>query len=372
MIDTTKMKYADFERLCQEIEMKAKNFEENNFSRNKFFLSLSNGERLKIIFTKSSVAHLLGVNTEYLKSSRTVKSNISYDILLELTTEAYSISRKVDSGILNYSSFISNYIDEKLEIFEENISINWDSIEFICKFDKSRCHEFDGQVDIDYFIGRKIDEYTLLLLGVKKSNDMYYPVTSQLIDEISERGKNVLNKYLSNQVLLLPNSLKIDDGIGFYKRGKVLHDKNDKEIQDKLHNLYELAVQYNCTIDVSDMLDFQLTKINGVYEALTKMTYCLENGTKIDTSELGKVPHQILGLVSRLNNLTNLTPDKSAELIKVLQEEVKTLTMKNTELQISNEELSSSNQVLQEENGILQAKNNELANTIAGVRKLVI
>ena len=46
--------------------------------------------------------------------------------------------------------------------------------------------------------------------------------------------------------------------------------------------------------------------------------------------------------------------------------------MKNTELQISNEELSSSNQVLQEENGILQAKNNELANTIAGVRKLVI
>lgn len=128
MIDTTKMKYADFERLCQEIEMKAKNFEENNFSRNKFFLSLSNGERLKIIFTKSSVAHLLGVNTEYLKSSRTVKSNISYDILLELTTEAYSISRKVDSGILNYSSFISNYIDEKLEIFEENISINWDSI----------------------------------------------------------------------------------------------------------------------------------------------------------------------------------------------------------------------------------------------------
>lgn len=45
MIDTKKMKYADFERLCQEIEMKAKNFEENNFSRNKFFLSLSNGEK---------------------------------------------------------------------------------------------------------------------------------------------------------------------------------------------------------------------------------------------------------------------------------------------------------------------------------------
>ena len=120
------------------------------------------------------------------------------------------------------------------------------------------------------------------------------------------------------------------------------------------------------------MLDFQLTKINGVYEALTKMTYCLENGTKIDTSELGKVPHQILGLVSRLNNLTTLTPDKSAELIKVLQEEVKMLTIKNTELQISNEELSGSNQALQKENEILQAEKKELATTIAGVRKLVI
>ena len=253
-------------------------------------------------------------------------------------TEAYSISKKVNEGLINYSSFISDYIDEKLEIFDDNISIDWDSIKFICKFDKSRCHEFAGQIDMDYFIGRKMDEYTLLLLGIKKSGDIYCPVTSQLVDMTSDRGKGVLNKYLRNQVLLLPNSLKIDDGIGFYKRGKVLHDKNDKEIQDKLHNLYELAMQYNCTIDVSDMLDFQLTKINGVYEALTKMTYCLENGTKIDTSELGKVPHQILGLVSRLNNLTNLTPDKSAELIKVLQEDVKTLTMKNPELQISTEE----------------------------------
>ena len=42
MIDTKKMQYADFERLCQEIEIKAKKFEEKNFSGNKFFLSLSN------------------------------------------------------------------------------------------------------------------------------------------------------------------------------------------------------------------------------------------------------------------------------------------------------------------------------------------
>ncbi len=372
MIDTKKMQYADFERLCQEIEIKAKKFEEKNFSGNKFFLSLSNGEKLKIIFTKSSVAHLLGVNTEYLKCSNLVKCNFSFDILMELVAESFSISKKVNSGILNYSSFISNYIDEKIEIFEENISINWDSIEFICKFDKSRCHEFDGQVSIDYFIGRKIDEYTLLLLGVKKSNDMYYPVTSQLIDLISERGQNVLNKYLRNQVLLLPNSLKIDSDADFFRRGKVYHDKNDKEIQDKLHSLYELAMQYDCIIDVSDMFDFELTKINSVYEALSKITYCLENGAKIDTSELGKVPHQILGLVSRLNNLTTLTPDKSADLIKILQDEVKRLTVQNTELQVSNEELIGSNQALQNENKILQEKNNEQANTIANVRKLVL
>lgn len=201
---------------------------------------------------------------------------------------------------------------------------------------------------------------------------MYYPVTSQLIDLISERGQNVLNKYLRNQVLLLPNSLKIDSDADFFRRGKVYHDKNDKEIQDKLHRLYELAMQYDCIIDVSDMFDFELTKINSVYEALSKITYCLESGTKIDTSELGKVPHQILGLVSRLNNLTTLTPDKSADLIKILQDEVKRLTVQNTELQVSNEELSGSNQALQNENKILQEKNNEQANTIANVRKLVM
>ena len=225
---------------------------------------------------------------------------------------------------------------------------------------------------MDYFIGRKMDEYTLLLLGIKKSGDIYCPVTSQLVDMTSDRGKGVLNKYLENQVLLLPNSLRVDETQTFYKRGQIFHDKNDNEMQDRLRALNEIAQQYNCTVDVSGMFDFELTKINGIYEALSKITFCLENGIKIDTNELGKVPRQILDLVRRLNNLTNLTPDKSAELIKVLQEEVKTLTMKNTELQISNEELSSSNQVLQEENGILQAKNNELANTIAGVRKLVI
>lgn len=372
MIDTKKMKYADFERICQEVEERVKKFEDSKFNNKKFFLSLSNGEQVKIIFTKASVSHLLGINTEYLKSSRIVKSNVSYDILLELATEAYSISKKVNGGLINYSSFISNYIDEKLEIFDDNISIDWDSIKFICKFDKSRCHEFAGQIDMDYFIGRKMDEYTLLLLGIKKSGDIYCPVTSQLVDMTSDRGKGILNKYLENQVLLLPNSLRVDETQTFYKRGQIFHDKNDKEIQDKLHNLYELAMQYNCTIDVSDMLDFQLTKINGVYEALTKMTYCLENGTKIDTSELGKVPHPILGLVSRLNNLTNLTPDKSAELIKVLQEEVKMLKMKNTELKISNEKLSSSIQALQEENGTLQAANNEQGKIITAVRNLVM
>lgn len=372
MIDTTKMKYADFERICQEVEERVKKFEDSNFNNKKFFLSLSNGEQVKIIFTKASVSHLLGINTEYLKSSRLVKGNTSYDILFELMTEAYSISKKVNEGLINYSSFISDYIDEKLEIFDDNISIDWDSIKFICKFDKSRCHEFAGQIDMDYFIGRKMDEYTLLLLGIKKSGDIYCPVTSQLVDMTSDRGKGVLNKYLENQVLLLPNSLRVDETQTFYKRGQIFHDKNDNEMQDRLRALNEIAQQYNCTVDVSGMFDFELTKINGIYEALSKITFCLENGIKIDTNELGKVPRQILDLVRRLNNLTNLTPDKSAELIKVLQEEVKTLTMKNTELQISNEELSSSNQVLQEENGILQAKNNELANTIAGVRKLVI
>jgi len=371
MVELKNMKYGEFERICDLIKKKLEWYEENFRGLENTYLTLSDGKRLKIAFPRKSIAHLLGIDTEYLKSTNLFSESSSYELLNRVVQEHFIVNKKVNEGLLTYRSFINEYIYEKLDMFDDNTKIDFNSIEFICKFEKSRCTYSEGQVNIEYFIGQKIDEYTIALLGIAGDGNVYFPVTSQIIDKTTDKGMEILEKYLSNQVLLLPITLRVDlNRNGYYTGGKLQKD-NSLEMRDKLLSLKEYATIYNCTIDVSSALDFELKKDQGILNAIVKITNALERNDKIDLNLLGKVPKEIIGLVDRLNGLS-LSPDGSAELVLSLQEEVRKITNNSNLLSMDNKTLKEERDRLREENSKLQEENDSLNETLEGVKKLVL
>ena len=140
MVDLRNIKYGDFERICDFIKETLAWYEKISRGLDNTYLTLSNDKRLKIAFPRKSVAHLLGIDTEYLKSTNLFLESTSYDLLNRIIQDSFYVNKKVNEGLLNYKSFLSEYIYEKLDMFDENTKIDFNLIEFICKFEKSRCN----------------------------------------------------------------------------------------------------------------------------------------------------------------------------------------------------------------------------------------
>lgn len=64
------------------------------------------------MFTHNTIAHLLGIDTEYLKSTGQFTKD-SYDILKLICNDSYRLYNMVNQGHLTYESFISDYAQEK-------------------------------------------------------------------------------------------------------------------------------------------------------------------------------------------------------------------------------------------------------------------
>ena len=129
---------SEFEELLGKINECIKWFEcEVSNIRKSYNLRLDNGEDLKIIFDPNNVAHLLGIDTEYLKSTGYFKGS-SYEILKFICNNSYRVYNLIREGSLSFDSFISEYALEKLSSFETICGFDLYNIEFICKYDKGK------------------------------------------------------------------------------------------------------------------------------------------------------------------------------------------------------------------------------------------
>ena len=120
------------------------NFEhKTDLSKKSYLMFLSNGDRIRVKIPKTSIPHLLGINTEYLKSTGLYKGMNSYEIMLDFIKNSNEAFQKHESGIINLDKILSPYINKKLDSLIENLNINTNCCEMICKYDRGKTYHSD-------------------------------------------------------------------------------------------------------------------------------------------------------------------------------------------------------------------------------------
>lgn len=179
----------------------------NDLSKKSYLMFLSNGERIKIKIPKSSIPHLLGINTEYLKSTGLYKGMNSYEIMLDFIKNSNEAFQKHESGIINLDKILSPYINKKLDSLIENLNINTNCCEMICKYDRGKTYGYSADFDdMSYLILQKKNEKYYVLKLAMAEDGTCFPMSNQVFNSYEECKEN-LSSYLIYQELTLLNNL---------------------------------------------------------------------------------------------------------------------------------------------------------------------
>lgn len=261
-----------------------------------------------------SIAHLLGIRLDYLRSTNMLKNKEAYLLLKDFLKNSHTIYKNVVNGYLSYNSLFSNFIEEKLVTFEKIIQYyDPNDIEFICKYDKSKTFQLglEKNYPCDYFISKSDSAGNLYFLGLVHNGDEYMPMSSLYFPKNDDQLSN-LQGLLTNQSITYVNNIIAINPVINFKRNRYLH------ISLKLQKL-ELIKKYTNSIkgviiDVSYDLQFILNgylmkenKIN-VYKLICRqfMNSIKEHEIflveQMDVSLQEQIENEMLDLIQAYNN----------------------------------------------------------------------
>ena len=276
-------------------------------------LTLDNGDKLKLAFGHNNIAHLLGVDTEYLKTTGLFKGD-SYSILKEVCSDSYRLYTMVKDGHMTYDNFISDFAYEKVKGFRSICGIDLYNIEFICKYSKDNSY-ITGyqQLEGDYYIAYKTDG-GLFIVGFKKNGNYCYPITNRYIDVNDEHLMEFLKTLLTNQIITMPtmSNLYFANTKSYSKTIYVDYIKKAQIIR----TLMQYNQKYNVYVDVSSGYSFVLEKLlkkfndsSYVYPILNRMFKAITNRVLIDVKELerefGILPDDMKAIIDIYNSSLN-------------------------------------------------------------------
>lgn len=367
---------SEFENLVEKIKTCLDWYRKRNFDDKVYKLYLANGERINVIFPKQTIAHLLGIKTEYLKSTKLLKGKSSYEILEEICADPYKICKLVSEGHLAYSTFISPYADDKVDNFMDNCGISdINSIEFICSYIKE--YSFitgKQQLEGDYYICyRKTDG--LLILGLKKEGNYYQPMTNRIVDLNDKESKEFLGQLLTNQHITMLSTIMLGNEYG--ESRKVFYNNEEKAKKVKTLNAYK--EEYDATVEVGRDYMFVLEKFSKLYtfskeldDILTFISNAMQNKCPVNLVELQEKNVNLSESMIDMINAYNLSLEKELTsaganiYVKKVKKERDELREEFTKIQtelaaaiIANEKLVQENLLLQEENQRLKKENND-------------
>jgi len=276
-------------------------FEEKPYyEENSAVIFLSNGDKLEYRMNKGNIAHLLGINIEYLKATKTFVGSNSYELLRELIDNPYKVYNLEKEGVLSYNQLFSPYINDKIKIFNFNTRLNIYDTEFVCKYDVKKTYALTEKNEkFDYIIIKK-DKYnsSYVVLCLKKSGNYYVPMSSIFIkdyDELKEKIKHLIE----NQEVTIFNGLRFD-----YSKSFVL--PLDIKIS-KLTNLEKYKNEFNCIIDTTTDFKYHLTSSLKYknqhfsdYDLIQNAIISISNGNLIDVEQF--VNSNLIGLINAYND----------------------------------------------------------------------
>lgn len=347
----------------------------NDLSKKSYLMFLSNGERIKIKIPKSSIPHLLGINTEYLKSTGLYKGMNSYEIMLEFIKNSNDAFQKHESGIINLDKILSPYLNQKLDSLVENLNINTNCCEMICKYDRGKTYGYSADFDdMSYLILQKKNEKYYVLKLAMSEDGTCFPMSNQVFNTYEE-CKEILSSYLIYQELTLLNNLWVYYNNSIIGKFYIL----EYERRERLEKLKKLSEDFECTPNVIADFIFSLKirddKRQGnirTSNIIEKLCDCIKNKKVFDISLTNVEQEDILKIIETYNDslfsAINAATDNS---YSDLQTKNMNLEKELERLRLENKSLSDTVNYRDEELDEVKTQNNELREDINKVKGII-
>ncbi len=354
---------------------KDKDARKTDLSKKSYSMFLSNGDIVKIKIPKSSIPHLLGINTEYLKNTGLYKGMNSYEVMLEFIRNADDAFKKHESGIINLNKVLSPYINEKIEALVENLNINTNRCEMVCKYDRGKTYGYSVDFDnMDYLILQKKNEKYYVLKLAMSEDGTCFPMSNQVFNSYEECQEN-LSSYLIYQELILLNNILV-----YYNNsltGKFYILECDRK--EKLENLKKLSEDFGCTPNVIADYIFSLKirddKRQGnmrTSNTIEILCNCIKNKKAFDMNLTNVEQEDILKIVETYNDSLfsgdNTSNDNS---YSDLQKKNRSLEEEIEKLRLENNSLSEDIRYKDEELDEIKKQNNELKDDMNKVKGII-
>lgn len=349
------------------------NFEhKTDLSKKSYLMFLSNGDRIRVKIPKTSIPHLLGINTEYLKSTGLYKGMNSYEIMLDFIKNPNEAFQKHESGIINLDKILSPYINKKLDSLTENLNINTNCCEMICKYDRGKTYGYSADFDdMSYLILQKKNEKYYVLKLAMSEDGTCFPMSNQVFNSYEECKEN-LSSYLIYQELTLLNNLFIYYNNSTVGKFPIL----EWDRKQKLEKLKKLSEDFECTPNIIADFIYSLKirdnkrqgniRTSNIIEILCD---CIKNKKVFDISLTNVDQEDILKIIETYNDslfseITASTDNSYSD----LQNENISLKKEIERLRLENKSLSETVNYRDEELNEVKTQNNELREDINKVK----
>lgn len=349
------------------------NFEhKTDLSKKSYLMFLSNGDRIRVKIPKTSIPHLLGINTEYLKSTGLYKGMNSYEIMLDFIKNSNEAFQKHESGIINLDKILSPYINKKLDSLTENLNINTNCCEMICKYDRGKTYGYSADFDdMSYLILQKKNEKYYVLKLAMSEDGTCFPMSNQVFNSYEE-CQEALSSYLIYQELTLLNNLFIYYNNSTVGKFPIL----ERDRKQKLEKLKKLSEDFECTPNIIADFIYSLKirdnkrqgniRTSNIIEILCD---CIKNKKVFDISLTNVDQEDILKIIETYNDslfseITASTDNSYSD----LQNENISLKKEIERLRLENKSLSETVNYRDEELNEVKTQNNELREDINKVK----
>ena len=350
-----------------------------DLSRRGYFLYLSNGDKFSIKIDKKHLPHLLGINTNYLKSTGLYKGN-AYEVMISFIKSAQSVIENSQRGVIDLKKALSSYADIKAEGLLTNLYINLEQCELVCKYDRTRTYGCSDSFDkMSYLIlQKKNDKYYVLKLARSEYNENeHYPMSNQVFDSYEDLLDN-LSSYLNNQETTLINGLNIMN-CGSQTSSFII--KSTEERMNKLENLKKISKDLKCTPDVLYDYSYSLKLMKNNKSSseednyfITLLSDCISKGKVFDLNRYPVDSTSLLALINAYNNSLFKKSDNNLENETIFSDvlsENKRVKSELEEVKSYNKGLVLKINGLEEENECLKRKYKDSEKIVETIKQLV-
>ena len=349
-----------FENIIEEIKYLVNWYEKKHIDLATTKVYLASGESFRYKATQDSIAHMLGIKTDFLSNCNMFNTTKSYELVKELIKNDYRISEKIKNDEIKLSDIFSKHIHHKLDIFKFNISINLENTLFVCKYNREKVINYGKNPrNCDYIIVQELDDGQILELDVVKSGKYVKPVSSRMYENETE-AKDSFEDLLRYQDISILTSLIYD--ADYYDEGRKVF-LNEAKKSSKLQQLENFSLRYNCNINTTGDCKYYYKKsIKGRndgrnnYDIYDKIINCILDGEIITEQALGisknEISEQTRDLINAINDKLMLGNDNpnNEKSYSTLEEKVKKLTEANKLFLKEKNELKEENDSLIDEN----------------------